>query len=175
MGLVLVQAIGVGLHDPAIFEKQQPDLAGWHPRNKGGGVIERRAQPPHDVPRVERLARRQSPPFGRQVIRVATNLGDQPLGRKAGQLFDRRQDHGSERQNGLVDRRENDDVARLAPTGCSHNLVYGQIDRAQDIAEDFVMDGRKKATVGVRHPFELRAGAVARYFRGVHQGQLTQP
>jgi hypothetical protein len=56
-----------------------------------------------------------------------------PSGVKPGDFFDRPPDDGAERQDGLVDRHEIDDVAKLAPSGGGHHLVHRQIDRMQDM------------------------------------------
>src|SRR5437667_7208249 len=65
VGLILVEVIGIRLHGLSGFEEQQSQLIGRHAPDEGFGIIERRPQPRHDVLRIKRFARRQSPPLGR--------------------------------------------------------------------------------------------------------------
>jgi hypothetical protein len=111
MGLILRQPVGIGPHDLTGLQKKQAHFVRGHPRDKGFGFGKGRAQPRGDVFRVERLAALQRAPLGGGIVGVAPDLGNQSLGREAGGFFNRRPNDGTERQDGLMDGYEVDDVA----------------------------------------------------------------
>src|SRR5579871_6738158 len=55
VGLIVAEALGVGLDDLTGTEKQQPRAIGWHPFGERFGQVEGCPKPGHDGIRVDRF------------------------------------------------------------------------------------------------------------------------
>jgi hypothetical protein len=87
MGLVVVQSVGIGLHDFTGFEKQQAEFIRGHARDKGFGGVESRAETRSDIFRVKGLTAVQGTPVSGGIVGVPPDFGNQALRREAGRFF----------------------------------------------------------------------------------------
>jgi hypothetical protein len=85
--LVCIQAVGIGLSDLPVLQKQQTHLAGWHPRDESLSLVEGTAKARRYVRGIDRLTHDQSAPIGRRIVGVPPDLGNQALGRETRRFF----------------------------------------------------------------------------------------
>src|ERR1039458_5350304 len=76
VGLIILQAVGVGLNHPAGFEEQQSRFVSGHPHNKGFGVVKGAPEPRGDDLRIRRLGGSQRTPFLRRVMSASADFGN---------------------------------------------------------------------------------------------------
>jgi hypothetical protein len=55
-----------------------------------------------------------------------------------------------------MDRDQIDNISRHTPIGRRGGLVRGQVRRVQNVAGQFILQGREKPKIRIRDPFELR-------------------
>jgi hypothetical protein len=72
VGLIILQAVWVGLNHLAGLQEQQSRFVGGHPRNKGLGVVKSGSEPRGDDLRIRRFRGSQRTPFLRRVMSGST-------------------------------------------------------------------------------------------------------
>src|ERR1035441_7964534 len=86
------------------------------------------------------------------MVSVAANLGNQPLRGESGRLLDGCPDHGTQGEDGFVDRHEVNKVTHLTPPSCGHHLIQRKVNRVQNVAESLIPHCREEAEIAVNDP-----------------------